>query len=55
MAGFTKDAKLELSSYGQHCFKGAVADKYLKKHGESAALLATPCVPLLHVVASRVS
>lgn len=42
--GFTKDAKLELSNYGAHSFKGAVADKYLKKHGESAALLtATPC------------
>ena len=33
---------MELSNYGAHCFKGAVADKYLKKQGESVALLATP-------------
>jgi len=32
----------EMDAYGSQCFIGAVADKYLKKHGESAALLEDP-------------
>lgn len=32
----------EMDSYGSQCFVGAVADKYLKKHGESGALLEDP-------------
>jgi len=32
----------DMDGYGSMCFVGAVADKYLKKHGESAALLEDP-------------
>jgi glutamine synthetase len=32
----------DMDAYGSQCFVGAVADKYLKKHGESAALLEDP-------------
>ena len=39
---FAATADLQAARFGEHVFKGAVADKYLKKHGESSALLATP-------------
>lgn len=38
---FSKTADVEGSKFGQHVFKGAVAEKYLKKQGESAKLLET--------------
>ena len=41
-ATFAETADLEEASFGQHSFKGAVAQKYLAKHGESSKLLDTP-------------
>jgi glutamine synthetase len=41
-AQFSDDANLELSGFGEHCFKGDVANRYLGKYGETAALLDTP-------------
>lgn len=38
---FSKTADVEASKFGQHVFRGAVAEKFLKKHGESAKLLET--------------
>jgi hypothetical protein len=40
-AQFHETADLAGAGFGEHCFKGAVAGRYLAKHGESAALLAT--------------
>jgi hypothetical protein len=42
MATFAQHANLDLARFGEHCFKGDVASRYLGKYGESAALLATP-------------
>jgi glutamine synthetase len=33
---------VSLDGYGDHLFRGAVAEPYLKKHGLSAAVLSTP-------------
>ena len=41
-ATFSESADLASADFGAHCFKGAVAGKYLSKYGESEALLATP-------------
>jgi hypothetical protein len=41
-AQFSEDANLELSGFGEHVFKGAVAGRFLGKYGETAALLDTP-------------
>lgn len=36
---FSKTADVEASKFGQHVFRGSVAEKYLKKQGESAKML----------------
>ena len=41
-AQFSDDANLELSGFGEHVFKGAVAGRFLGKSGENASLLDTP-------------
>lgn len=41
MATFAKTADVDGAKFGAHVFRGWVADKYLKKHGESAKLLET--------------
>lgn len=40
-AQFSDDANLELSGFGEHVFKGAVASRFLGKYGENASLLDT--------------
>ena len=40
-ASFATSADLEAARFGEHCFKGDVATRYLSKYGETAALLAT--------------
>jgi hypothetical protein len=40
-AQFSDDANLELSGFGEHVFKGAVASRFLGKYGENATLLDT--------------